>query len=189
MDKQQGKLGKLVKNFYSPIWEKLKSVDNDPLKQQIEIMSKLLLFKNIPKNTIKMIRARCHLRNFKKNEVIFREGEPGIGLYIIIEGKVEIFKEKEGKKTILSTLESGDFFGEISLLLTDRPRSASAMALEPTVLLGFFNPDLQILIKRSPHIASLILLNIASILGERLIKTNELLEKYLKISGEYYEKD
>lgn len=189
MNKNQGKFEKIVKNFYSPIWEKIKSIDDDPLKQQIEIMSNLLLFKNIPKNTIKMIRSRCHLRIFKKNEIIFREGEPGIGLYIIIEGKVEIFKEKEGKKTILATLESGDFFGEISLLLPDKPRSASAIALEPAVLLGFFNPDLQILMKRSPHIASVILLNIASILGERLIKTNELLEKYLKISGEYYEKD
>ncbi|MFN3604133.1 MAG: Crp/Fnr family transcriptional regulator [Leptonema sp. (in: bacteria)] len=189
MKSLQKKISKVVQNVYSPIWEKIKSPIQDPINQQLEIMSSLALFKDIPKNTIKLIRSRCHLRNYKKNEVIFNEGEPGIGLYIVIEGKVEIFREKNNKKTILSTLEVGDFFGELSLLLVDKPRSASAIALEPTTLLGFFNPDLKVIMKRNPHIASIILLNIANILGERLIKTNELLEKYLNISGEYYEKD
>lgn len=152
-------------------------------------MSRLKLFKDIPKPTIKLIRSRCHQRMYKRNEVIFYEGEPGIGLYIIIEGKVEIFKEKNNKKIVLSVLESEDFFGEISLLLIDKPRSASAVALEPTVLLGFFNPDLRVIMKRNPHIASIILLNIASIIGERLIKTNELLEQHLEFSGEFYGKD
>ncbi|GIX40750.1 MAG: cAMP-binding protein [Leptospiraceae bacterium] len=144
-------------------------------------MSKISLFSDIPLRSLKLIRSRCHLRFFKKDEHIFREGEPGIGMYIILEGKVEIYKEKENKKTILSTLEKGDFFGELGLLLTDRPRSASAIALEPTTLLGFFNPDLKILMKRSPYVSTIFLYNIATIIGERLIKTNELLEKQLKL--------
>ncbi len=185
----QKKIQTSFQKVYSPIWEKIKSTSEDPIKQQIEIMSRLRLFKDIPKTTIRLIRARCHQRIYKKNEVIFYEGEPGIGLYIIIEGKVEIYKEKNNKKIILSTLSSEDFFGELSLLVIDKPRSASAVALEPTTLLGFFNPDLKVIMKRNPHIASIILLNIANIIGERLIKTNELLEKYLEFSGEFYEKD
>ncbi len=170
-----------IKEFLLPIWEKLSQSKEDPITEQIKIMGSLPLFSNIPKRSLKIIRARCHQRFYKKDEYIFREGEPGIGMYIIIEGKVQIFKEKEQHKTILSTLEHGDFFGEISLLITDKPRSASAIALEPTTLLGFFNPDLKILIKRSPHVSTIFLYNISTIIGERLIKTNELLEKTLNL--------
>lgn len=170
-----------VKNIFLPIWEKIQKPKIDPVKEQIELMSQITLFQNIPKQSLKLIRSRCHTRFFKKGEMVFREGEPGIGMYIILEGKIEIFKEKENRKTTLSLLEKGDFFGEISLLLADRPRSASAMALEASTLLGFFHPDLKVLMKRNPHISNLFLYNIASILSERLIKTNEVLEKNLKL--------
>jgi len=160
-----------------PLWDKITLEKEDPIKEQIKLMSKIALFQNIPKRSLKLIRSRCHIRYYKKDEHIFREGEPGIGLYIILEGKVEIYKQSTDKKTILSTLEKGDFFGELGLLLTDKPRSASAIAIEPTTLLGFFNPDLKILMKRNPYITTILLYNIATIMGERLIKTNELLER------------
>lgn len=147
------------------------------IQEELEMMAKLTLFQNIPKRSLKLIRSRCHIRYYKKNELIFREGEPGLGLYIILDGKVEIYKEKNSQKTTLSILTKGDFFGEISLLLIDKPRSASAIALEPTTLLGFFNPDLKVLMKRNPHISNIFLYNIATILGDRLIKTNEVLER------------
>jgi CRP-like cAMP-binding protein len=174
------KLTAKVQNLTLPLWEKVFKSQEDPVKEQLNLMSKISLFNNIPYRSLKLIRARCHIRYYKKDEHIFREGEPGIGMYIIIEGKVEIFKEKENIKTILSTLEKGDFFGEIALLLPDKPRSATAKALEPTTLLGFFNPDLQILMKRNPHVSTIFLYNIANIISERLIKTNELLEKGIK---------
>ncbi len=164
-----------------PLWQRIFKKKEDPIKEQIRIMSSLPLFSHIPIRSLKLIRSRCHIRFFKKDEHIFREGEPGIGMYIILEGKVEVYKEKDNKKMILSILEKEDFFGELSLLLSDKPRSASAIALEPTTLLGFFNPDLKILMKRNPQISSILLYNIATILGERLIKTNELLEKSLKL--------
>ncbi len=174
------KLTTKIERLTIPLWERIFKPQEDPLTEQLKLMSKISLFNNIPYRSLKLIRARCHIRFFKKDELIFREGEPGIGMYIIIEGKVEIFKEKENVKTILSTLEKGDFFGEIALLLPDKPRSASAKALEPTTLIGFFNPDLQILMKRNPHVSVIFLYNIANIISERLIKTNELLEKGIK---------
>ena len=175
------KLTTKIERLTIPLWERIFKPQEDPITEQLKLMSKISLFNNIPYRSLKLIRARCHIRFFKKDELIFREGEPGIGMYIIIDGKVEIFKEKENVKTILSTIEKGDFFGEIALLLPDKPRSATAIALEPTTLLGFFNPDLQILMKRNPHVSTIFLYNIANIISERLIKTNELLEKGIKL--------
>ena len=72
-------------------------------------------------------------------------------------------------------LESGDFLGELALL-EDMPRSASARATSYSRLLGFFRPDLTSLISRKPRLANIVLMNIARLLGRRLIRTNEQLE-------------
>ncbi|MCA1581051.1 MAG: cyclic nucleotide-binding domain-containing protein [Acidobacteria bacterium] len=60
-------------------------------------------------------------------EIIFSEGEIGTEMYIIQSGVVELFKSIGGEARVLSTLEKGDFFGEMSVL-EDLPRTASARA-------------------------------------------------------------
>lgn len=70
---------------------------------------------------------------FKAGDIIFKEGYPSDHAYIIVSGKVEIFQEREGKKQNLATLCAGEMFGEYGVL-DDKPRSASAGAVEDTVL-------------------------------------------------------
>ncbi len=60
-------------------------------------------------------------------DIIFSEGEIGTEMYIIQSGVVELFKSIAGEARVLSTLEKGDFFGEMSVL-EDLPRTASARA-------------------------------------------------------------
>jgi CRP-like cAMP-binding protein len=67
-------------------------------------------------------------------EVIFREGDLSHELYIIVAGTVEIVQQRAAGPLTLVTLTAGDFFGDIALV-EDRPRSASAVAVAPTVLL------------------------------------------------------
>ncbi len=68
-----------------------------------------------------------------KGEVLFKEGDPGDEIYIIKKGKIRIYKEIEGEERTLAILKEGEIFGEMAVL-DGKPRSASAEAVENTVL-------------------------------------------------------
>jgi CRP-like cAMP-binding protein len=73
------------------------------------------------------------LKRYDKGEVIIRQGEPGRGLFIILNGMVQVTRKISPnlKEARLNVLGKGDFFGEMSLL-DGYPRSASVTALTPT---------------------------------------------------------
>src|SRR3989442_7372243 len=68
---------------------------------------------------------------FEKGKTILREGEPGLALLLILEGKVEV--RKKGK--LISTLGNGGFFMEMTVI-DDKPRSADVVAVAPTTCFG-----------------------------------------------------
>jgi len=70
---------------------------------------------------------------YNAGEVIFEEGSHGAAVYVLSSGKVEISKTIQGKRVVLEKLGPGDMFGEMSYL-DPAPRSATAIALEDTVL-------------------------------------------------------
>lgn len=109
----------------------------------------------------------CH-RVFKKGEILIQEGEVGAESYIIIEGKVEVFKKKNDENVIISTLSKGDIVGEMSLITLEK-RSASVVALEKTEVLVITQELFtQHLTKLPPWLAHTIVL-----LAERLNTANE----------------
>lgn len=61
-------------------------------------------------------------------EVIVRQGEPGDCMYEILEGSVEVLREKEGQETCLAVLSRGDFFGEMAIFERE-VRSATVRAM------------------------------------------------------------
>jgi len=119
-------------------------------------------------------------RNYDTDESIFEEGQPGAALFLILDGKIaiEIFRETS---TRLAVLERGAFFGEMALL-DDTPRSANARALEPTRTLALYRNDLNGLMDRHARTACQIYRSLASMIGDRLRSTNELVQ--MKISAD-----
>ena len=77
--------------------------------------------------------AALRPRRFRKGETIFHAGDPGDALFIVADGSVKItIPSDEGSEpAILTTIGPGGFFGELSLL-DGAPRSATAVALDPT---------------------------------------------------------
>lgn len=135
------------------------------------------IFRDLNNREFHEIEAIIHERTYKNQEFIFKRKAPGEGMYVILSGKVEIFLEDEqGNRNVFAVLGEGNFFGELSLL-DDEVRSASAIALDHSVLLGFFRPDLLSLLERNPDLGNKILFGLARIIGERLRKTNDLLTK------------
>jgi CRP-like cAMP-binding protein len=73
---------------------------------------------------------RRQRRHFEDGEVIFRQGDAGSEMYVVFEGQVRIFRERDGVETELAELGPDEFFGEMALF-DDKPRSASARAVGP----------------------------------------------------------
>ena len=81
---------------------------------------------------------------------------------------------RSGDERVLAELKEGDFFGELALF-DNEPRSANALATTDSKLIGFFTADLLSLQDRNPQMTNKILMNLGSMLGERLRNTNHLL--------------
>ena len=144
-----------------------KNQNEDPV---IKVLENIPIFENLSERELEKIARLTHERNYKKDEQIFKKLAPAEGMYVIINGTVEIY-DPETKNTYADLL-SGDFFGELALL-DDEPRSASALAKQESRLIGFFRTDLLTLIERSPELGNRVLLNLSRVLGERLRKTNQ----------------
>ena len=72
-----------------------------------------------------------HRTTFQPGELIFREGDESSEAYWILSGKVEISIETPQGRSVLTTLEEGEIFGEMGMI-DDQPRAASARALTAT---------------------------------------------------------
>ncbi|MFN2596448.1 MAG: DUF1003 domain-containing protein [Pyrinomonadaceae bacterium] len=107
-----------------------------------------------------------------EGRTLFEAGEPGEELYVVHSGAVELYvKDVTGQKIELHTAHAGEMFGELALL-DDEPRSATAVAVEPTVLLVLDRGDLTILFQRKPDAA----LAMLAALGSMARKADKLLQ-------------
>jgi CRP/FNR family transcriptional regulator, cyclic AMP receptor protein len=139
-----------------------------------DVLKKIPMFGNLKNRELLQIERILHRREYHANEAVFFEGDPGLGMYIIEDGIVDIVSGSVRQP--LADLQHGEFFGELSLL-DDAPRTASAIARTPCKLLCFFQPDLFDLLGRNPRLGVKILLNLASVIGERLKKANETMQE------------
>ena len=136
-------------------------------KSSEEILREIPIFSSLVLSDLKKVSSLLHHCNFRKDETIFYEKEPGESMYIIKTGEIKITKSVNNKPIQLATLSEGAFFGEISLVDEDI-RSATAVATQDTYLLGFFRSDLMKLVDRNPRLASFILFQLARVISKRL---------------------
>ena len=102
----------------------------------IEALRHCALFGVAEDAALAQLAGRLRQRRFRRNEVIFHQGDPGDSLHIVDEGSVKItLPSPEGEEAIIATLRPGDFFGELALL-DGASRSATAVALEATTTLA-----------------------------------------------------
>lgn len=141
------------------------------------LLERIPIFSDLNRKELMEMEKIMHRRKYKKKEHIIRMGDPGLGMYIIINGCVEIIeKDKKRKNRTLAKLQEGSFFGDLALL-DESPRSASAIATEDCDIIGFFRPDFLDLLYRKPKLGIKVLFALAKTIGERLRQTDELLMK------------
>ncbi len=121
-------------------------------------------FKSLDDAAVERFSRNLIERAFEKDEVVFLEGEPSQGLYIVRAGSVKIYKlSPEGREQILSYTHAGGSFNEVAVF-DGGPNPANVAAAEPTVLWIVPRAAIVDLIQHRPDVALAIIQN----LGTRL---------------------
>ncbi|HUI66251.1 MAG TPA: cyclic nucleotide-binding domain-containing protein [Bacteroidota bacterium] len=142
-----------------------------------ETLKSIPIFSELGRRELASVERILHQREYAAGEVIFRQDEPGLGMYIIETGRVSIVSDDELDR--MTELGDGEFFGELPLL-DGGTRSATAVAKTPCRIFGFFQPDLFGLIERNPRLGVKIVLSLAAIIGMRLRAANERVQGLLR---------
>lgn len=101
---------------------------------------------------VRELARRGQIRNIARNSVFIHEGEKGDSLFVILSGRVKVYvADVEGREMVLDIHGPGDYVGEMAL--DGRPRSASVLALEPTVCSVLTREALRAAIAGNPDVA------------------------------------
>ncbi len=114
------------------------------------LLRQVIYFQNFTDIDLRQLIEVGYRQRLKASEILFRENDPGDAFYIILSGSVEVFVEKINKH--LATLQTGQFLGELALMLAI-PRTATVRALEDTTLFAINNKGFEKLLKEYPNVA------------------------------------
>jgi CRP-like cAMP-binding protein len=117
--------------------------------------------------------------NFPAGTILFEEGQPCTGMYIIQKGRVRLYKKAGRKKVTIDILEDGDFFGEMACLL-GQPRSINAVVEEESQILVVEPELLDELFREKNGLGIKVLGNLAS----RLRKAYEIIGRLVEEQGQ-----
>jgi len=110
------------------------------------------LFRSLGRDELQALRLIAKEQHFSPPSSIFKEGDPGDGVYFVKDGQVEISSLVGGNRRVLSQLGSGEIFGEMAVI-EHRPRSASATAARETDVYFLPRGEMLSFIQRSPGLA------------------------------------
>ncbi len=113
-------------------------------------------------------------KTFPTGAVLFREGDPGVEMYVIQSGRVQLTRKVRGQETHLVTLPPGEFFGEMAIV-NNQPRSATAIVTEEAGLLVIDGRTFEAMIRGNSEIA----LRFIKKLAARLAQANHQVETLL----------
>lgn len=98
------------------------------------------------------IKKFAHAQCFKKDQLVFAEGDPADSFYYIESGVVSVAIDTNGVSEQLSVLNAGDYFGEMAILSTSK-RNATVTALEETTVLGVDKDKFLEIVRARPDVA------------------------------------
>lgn len=157
------------------LWPNLFRNWNRTESETVYTLRQVPIYKDFSKKEFTELEKLVHHRTYASGDFVFKNRAPGEGMYIIMKGTIKItIGTRSGDEQVLAELKEGDFFGELALF-DNEPRSANALATTDSKLIGFFTADLLSLQDRNPQMTNKILMNLGSMLGERLRNTNHLL--------------
>lgn len=132
------------------------------------LLARIPFFTDLPIDELDRILAQLEVVNLRSGEILFREGDAGEHMYIVVSGDLEILMAPDtDNELILNRVPQGEYIGEMSLI-TGAPRTASVRAHGDVVLLSMSRSQLMDLLQDHPQLAS----TMVHVLSHRLDNTN-----------------
>jgi predicted RND superfamily exporter protein len=131
------------------------------------------IFNGMSDFQIKKILLSSDVRHYAPGEVIFRQGEQGKQMCIVLEGLVELYKENGDREaTPIRIISMGESFGEVSLV-ADQPRIATSRAASPTQVLVLEWRNIYRLARLFPRISMKLYRNLSTIVGKKYVDARQ----------------
>jgi diguanylate cyclase (GGDEF)-like protein len=151
---------------------------NQP-EQKAVLLQQADIFANLPLRELEVIAESAVFREFLPGEAVFREGEAGSALYIVVSGEISVRKpDSSGRTTDIARFIKGNGFGELDLFTGNR-RTVSAFASEKSRLLQFPEPGrgFRDFLEEHPAISARILHKILVQIAGRIRRANHLIRE------------
>lgn len=135
----------------------------------IDVVRKAALFAGLDDEPIEALVELMTPSTVRRGTTLFREGDTGDELYILVSGKLKVGRTApDGRENLLSVLGPGEMFGELSLF-DPGPRSTTVTAVTETELLGLKHEAMKAWLNARPQAAQ----NLLRALAQRLRRTND----------------
>ena len=142
-----------------PVW----TIDLEQLRR-LQLLEKVPLFAGLSRRQLGKLLVKLFEKEYEPNETIFLEGEPGKALFVVLDGRVSIWRADHGGEHRLATLGPEGYFGELALI-DELPRSATARADEHSALLILYKSHFDDLIEGHSKIAIAVMGNLLKTLA------------------------
>jgi CRP/FNR family transcriptional regulator, cyclic AMP receptor protein len=147
-----------------------------------QLLKKVALFAGLTQGQLAKVAGIAQPRSYEGGAFLFREGEAGHEVFILLSGKVRISKSVPGiGEEALAILEPGQYFGEMALI-EDGPRSADAIAHTACSVWVIGRAALDQLMFTDKDLAYVLLWTFVRTLSERLRETNDKIKAFFAIS-------
>jgi len=133
------------------------------------VLAQAPLFAALDADAAEALKSASRTRGFRRGDIVFAEGESGDALYVVVEGKVKIFRTSpDGRENMLAVLGPGEMFGELSLF-DPGPRTATVAAITDCELASLAHEALRPWLAGRPELG----VQLLQALAQRLRRTNE----------------
>ena len=132
--------------------------------RRVALLERAPVFAGLSRRLLGRLAAALFEKAYEAGDVVFREGDPGKGLFVVLEGTVAIGRTTPGGEEQLATLEPGDSFGELALI-DDLPRSATARVVAPSRLLILYRTHFEALVEGDRGVALVVMRNLLRLLA------------------------
>ncbi len=138
----------------------------DTNAQKVGMLKSIPIFHELSRKELLEVNELLHERVYEKDEIVFEEGDPGHGFFVIVSGKLRVMPSIEALKTACLEIGPGELLGELALF-DEGPRTATVVAVERTVTVALFQAEFSKLLTNHKGIGVKVLAEIARTLIRR----------------------
>jgi CRP-like cAMP-binding protein len=148
----------------------------------ITLFKEISIFSTLGSQSLHCLYSKFSEKIYAQGEIIFTEGTGGDSMMVLASGEVRVsYVTSPGEEEALIILKKGDLLGEMALL-ESQPRSATAIAHTPVILLEISQKDFLDFIEKDPTAGVPILLHLSRMLSSRLRETDQKLRAFISLT-------